>query len=188
VRYSNRFEEINKSRHDRNSFDCGQNELNDFIKTKAAKHMAAGISRTLVLPASDPVNGKYPICAFYSIAPSSISRETFPKDLVKRLPYYPIPVFLIAQLAVSHNCKGQGLGKITLVKALEFLWGVNTQMKAFAVVVDCLNQAAQDFYAHFGFRILCNHNGRTRMFLPMKTVAQLGIDQRKNGRGEGADS
>jgi hypothetical protein len=39
--------------------------------------------------------------------------------------------------------------------------------------VDCLNQAAQDFYLKFGFEILCNHNGRTRMFMPMKIVAQL---------------
>lgn len=77
--YSKTFQELDKSIHDRTSFDCGVKELNDFIQTRAAKHMQAGISRTMVLPASVPLpNKKYPICSFYSITPSSISRETLP--------------------------------------------------------------------------------------------------------------
>jgi GNAT superfamily N-acetyltransferase len=174
VSYSNAFEELDKAKHDRGSFDCGEDELNDFIQTKASKHMLAGISKTFVLPANSPLQrGKRPICAFYSVTPSSIARENLPRTLANKLPHYPIPVFLIAQLAVHLDQKGQGLGKITLIKALEFLWNINAQMPAYAVVVDCLNQEAQDFYEHFGFEILCAHNGRTRMFLPMKTIGQL---------------
>lgn len=61
--YSKTFEELDKSQHDRASFDCGEKALNDFIQTQAAKHMQAGISRTMVLPASVPLpNQKYPIC------------------------------------------------------------------------------------------------------------------------------
>ena len=172
--WAKEFVELDKKVHDRSSFDSGEDELNDFIKTKAAKHMAAGISRTMVLPAASPLpDGKYPICSFYSIAPSQIERQTLPATLAKKLPHYPIPVFLIAQLAVHAEIKGQGLGKITLIKALEHLWSVHTHMRAYAVVVDCLNQAAQDFYTKFGFEILCNNNGRTRMFMPINTVAQL---------------
>ncbi len=74
------FVELSKSKHDRDSFDCGEQELNTFIKTQAAKHMQAGISRTMVLPSAHPLlNQKFAICAFYSVAPSSISRETLPK-------------------------------------------------------------------------------------------------------------
>lgn len=136
--------------------------------------MAAGISRTMLLPAAVPLpDGKYPICSFYTITPGSIAKETFPEDLVKRLPHYPIPVFLIAQLAVHSEYRGKGLGKITLIKALEYLWEINVHMKAFAVIVDCLNDEAQAFYTKYDFEILCRHNNRTRMFLPMKTVGQL---------------
>ena len=92
---------------------------------------------------------------------------------VKRLPHYPIPVFLIAQLAVHSEFHGKGLGKITLIKALEYLWEINAHMRAFAVIVDCLNGEAQEFYAKYDFEVLCQHNGRTRMFMPMKTVAHL---------------
>lgn len=166
--------ELDKSIHDRATFDCGENELNVFIQTQAAKHMQAGISRTMVLPASAPLpNQKYPICSFYSIAPSSICRETLPKTLAKKLPRYPIPVFLLAQLAVHREFHGHGLGKVCLVKALEYLWEINSHMRAFAIVVDCLTPAAESFYAKYGFEVLSEHNGRIRMFIPMKTVEQL---------------
>jgi GNAT superfamily N-acetyltransferase len=174
VSWSKAFEEINKSKHDRDSFDCGESQLNVFIQTQAVKHMQAGISRTMVLPATSLLpNQKYPICAFYSVAPSSISRETLPVQLSKKLPRYPIPVFLLAQLAVHKEFQGSGLGKVSLIKALEYLWKVNTHMRAYAIVVDCLTDSAEHFYHNFGFEFLCDHNGLIRMFLPMKTVGKL---------------
>lgn len=172
--WANEFVELDKQIHDRSSFDCGEDELNGFIKTRAAKHMVAGVSRTMVRPAISPLpDGKYPICSFYSIAPSQIERQTLPAALAKTLPHYLIPVFLIAQLAVHADIKGRGFGKITLIKALEHLWSVNAQMRAYAVVVDCLNRAAQDFYTRFGFEKLTQVNGRVRLFMPMSTVGQL---------------
>ncbi len=111
---SSRFIELDKKHHDRASFDCGEDELNQFIQQYAAKHMEAGISRTLVLPTFNPLpEGRYPIRAFYTIAPSTLCRETLPAAMAKKLPHYPIPVFLIAQLAVHKEYQGRGLGKFT---------------------------------------------------------------------------
>lgn len=174
MNWDDEFVELDKKVHDRSSFDCGEQELNTFIQTQAAKHMAAGISKTLLLPAVDVLpSGMFPICSFYTIAPSSIERKTLPKALSKKLPHYPVPVFLLAQLAVNVKCLNQGLGKITLIKALENLYGINHQMRAYAVIVDCLNDNAKKFYEKFGFEILCNHNERNRMYIPMKTISQL---------------
>jgi len=174
VSWSKEFLELDKTIHDRTSFDCGEEELNQFIRTQAAKHMKAGISRTMVLPTSNPLpNQKIPICAFYSIAPSSISRETLPESRAKKLPKYPVPVFLLAQLAVHRECHGEGLGKICLIKALEYLWDINAHMRAYAIVVDCLTENAERFYAKYGFEVLYKHNDRMRMFIPMNTVKQL---------------
>lgn len=174
MRWAKDFAELNKAVHDRNSFDCGEYELNIFIKTQAAKHMQAGISRTMVLPANIALlNKKYPICSFYSVAPSSISRKTLPESMAKKLPHYPIPVFLLAQLAVHKEFHGSGLGKVSLIKALNYLWEVNHYMRAYAIIVDCLSNSAQSFYAKYGFEVLGEYNGRIRMFLPMKTVEQL---------------
>ena len=168
------FVELNKTLHHRRSFDCGEEELNRFLHTMAARHMTAGLSKTMVLPAASPLpDGTCAIRAFYSIAPSAIAKETLHAGQAKRLPHYPVPVFLIAQLAVDKQHQKQGLGKITLVKALEHLWAVNAHLQAYAVVVDCLNPAAETFYHKFGFTFLTHHLNRTRMFLPMKTLELL---------------
>ena len=172
--WSREFVELDKTKHDRASFDCGEVELNTFLQQYAAKHMEVGVSRTMLLPASNPLpSGKYPVCAFYTIAPGSISRETLPQALAKKLPRYPIPIFLIAQLAVHSSYHGQGLGKVTLIKALEYLWKINVHIKAYAIVVDCLNEKAKTYYLKYGFEVLSANNGRVRMFLAMKTVAKL---------------
>ena len=131
----------------------------------------------MVLPGDVPLlNQKFPISAFYSVAPSSICRDIFPIEQAKKLPHYPVSVFLLAQLAVHKDFHGLGLGKITLIRALYYLWTVNAHMRAYAIIVDCLSGTAQAFYAKFGFDFLCEHNGRIRLFLPMKMVAQLFTD------------
>ncbi|MDO9042040.1 MAG: GNAT family N-acetyltransferase [Desulfocapsaceae bacterium] len=177
--FDNRFVELDKTHHDRAAFECGENELNVFIRTQAARHMEIGISKTMLLPASVPLsNGKCSICAFYTIAPSSIRRETLPASLAKKLPLYPVPVFLLAQMAVHTEYQGKGFGKVTLIKALEYLWNMNAYMRAFAVIVDCLNEAAEQFYKKYGFEFLCHHNGRTRMFISMRTLELLFLSKK----------
>lgn len=93
--------------------------------------------------------------------------------MAKKLLSYPIPVFLLAQLTVHMEFHGCSLGKVSLVKALEYLSEINSHMRAYAIVVDCLTKQAESFYAKYGFEVLCEINGRIRMFIPMKTVIQL---------------
>ena len=118
-----KFVKLEKGIHDRISFDCGEEELNVFIKTHAIRHMKAGVSKTFVLQAAAPLsNNKYPVCSFFTVAPGSIKKTSLPANQAKKLPHYPVPVFLLAQLAVHKSCQGQNLGKITIIKALEFRW------------------------------------------------------------------
>jgi len=177
VSFSDTFVVFDKAIHDRKDFDCGESELNDFIQTKASKHMEAKISRTMVLPSKDPLpNGKYRICAFYAVTPSSIERDSLPEDVKKKLPSYPVPVFLLAQLAVHSEYRNQKLGKTTLLKSLEYLWKIAGNLSAFAIVVDCLNENAQNFYIKYGFQPLKTPNVRTRMFISMIVIDKLASD------------
>lgn len=169
-----KFVELSKALHDRTTFDCGEADLNIFLQRHALRHMKVGVSKTMVLPAiTQQTNTKYSICSFYTVAPSSIERNRLPQNVSKSLPHYPVPVFLIAQLAVNKNVQGVRLGEITLIKSLEFLWQVNKQINAYAVVVDCLNESVETFYKKYGFHHLYKDRGKSRMFLPMKTVGKL---------------
>ncbi len=168
---SNAFVELDRALHDRADFRCGKPSLDNFLKSQALQHKKAGTSTTLVLPATEEGDeGKSSIIAFFAVSFTSIERSTLPAKMQKALPHYPIPAFLIAQLAVDKRKAGEGYGAITLVNAIRYLCAVNESLPAVAIIVDCLDDDAQRFYAHFGFEYLCEVNGRQRLFLPIKTA------------------
>ena len=125
---------------------------------------------TMVLPARE---NKADICAYYTLSHTEIKRQTLPKSVAKKLPHYPIPVMLIAQLAVNMKVQGQWLGKITLVRALQHAGEINEHLPSYAVVVDALDNQVQGFYEQFGFAALDAHSHRKCLYMPMQTVVQL---------------
>lgn len=167
---STRFVELDKKIHDRKGFDCGTDELNTFLRQYAVRHREAGISMTMVLPEEEPATG---ICAYYTLSHTEIERRTLPPTIAKKLPRYPIPVLLLAQLAVNKAVQGQGLGKVTLIRALHHCLQINEHLPSHAVVVDVLKNELQPFYTQYGFQHLDTHQGQTRLFLPMKAVIGL---------------
>jgi predicted GNAT family N-acyltransferase len=179
---SKEFVELDKLLHDRKTFDCGQDELNEFLAGSAVRHRDAGISLTMVLPETIPldevsseVSADNPInvCAYYTLSHSEIKRDSLPKEFAKKLPRYPLPVILIAQLAVHKTIHGNGLGKTTLICALEHALRINQHLPSYAVIVDALNDEVQSFYKQYGFQNLYRHNERMRLYLPMQTITRL---------------
>ena len=178
---SGTFVRLDTARHDRQGFDCGEPELNRFLREQAAKHERQEISRTWVLPDPDgtpDASGRAPIVAFFTLAYTAVDREDLPPEAAKRLPRWPIPVFLIGQLAVARAFRGQGLGSATLGVALRRLVAVqDEQVPAHAVVVDCLDESVVAFYAERGFSPMNAPGPRPRMFLPMKTARRVVADR-----------
>lgn len=164
------FVELDKSLHDRKGFRCGEDELNLFLQQYAVRHASIGISKTMVLTADEDDSQ---ICSFYTLSHTEIKREFLPQTQSKKLPRYPVPVLLIAQLAVHSDCQGMGLGEDTLVRALKHCYQINRQLPSYAVVVDCLTDQVQAFYEQYGFIVLDDPGERQRMFLPMGTISQL---------------
>lgn len=164
------FFELDKTVHNRNTFDSGAGELNLFLQRYAARHRSAGISMTMVLPAADDTTQ---ICAYYTLSHTGIKRQSFPQPDAGKLPHYPVPVILIAQLAVHRKLQGRGFGKITLIRALRHAYEINEYLPSFAVVVDVLDEKVRGFYEQYGFGLLEIQNHRNRLFISMKTVARL---------------
>lgn len=164
------FYELDTKKHNRNTFDCGEEELNRFIRQYAARHRKAGVSKTMVLP--DKENSAK-ICSFYTLSHTEISRKTLPSNIAKKLPRYPVPVLLIAQLAVDINFQGVGYGKITLIHALEQCFKINQHLPSNAVIIDAINESLVSFYQQYGFKYLDIIDGKKRLYISMQTLAQL---------------
>ena len=80
---------------------------------------------------------------------------------------------LIAQLAVDRRSQGKRLGEFTLIRALQHAYRINLHLPSYAVVVDAFDDKMVGFYEQYGFQLLPAEDQQLRLFLPMKTVAQL---------------
>lgn len=168
------FVPLDKAKHDRDEFNCGEPQITEFLQRTALQHSKKGFSRTYVLTTKSPLkSGKYGIIGFFSISSSQIKNEEFTPEDARKLPRYPIPAILIGQLGVHGDYQGKGIGQATLVEALKMAYRISCTLGAYAVLVDCINDSVTRFYEGFGFQYLDSGNGKVRMFLPMKTIKQL---------------
>ena len=151
---------------ERSTFDCGVEELNDFLKTKARQNQDKGINRTFVaISEGDP---KKTILGYYSISSGEVSLEVLPEHQRKRLPRHPVPVARIGRLACDLSTRGQRLGEFLLVDALKRVKTLSTQIGIFAVVVDAKDEKAASFYKKYGF--IPFEIQTSALFLPMKSI------------------
>jgi hypothetical protein len=92
-------------RHDRQSFECGTAELDDFLQKHARQNADKDVSRTFVAvpPDSSRVLGYYSICA------GSVDFEQLPPAAARGLPQYSLPTATLARLAVDTSDQGKGL-------------------------------------------------------------------------------
>ncbi len=163
-----RFVPLNKRKHDRKSFDCGSVHLNVFLREKADNHYKKGVSLTMVLPEQSRTKPKR-ICAFYTLSHTTIERNSLPTKIAKTLPSYPIPVLLLAQLAVHSDIQKKGMGKVSLILALRHCVKINKTLNSVAIVVDAIDAKASSFYQKYGFDPLISN----RLFLPMCVAEAL---------------
>ena len=161
------------------SFDCGKDAINTYLRRYAAKNMALNLNRTFVLPyipeALVPKEGseKFHVAAYYTLAHQTLVREELPDS--SRLPRYPVPVILLAQLGVDRRFHRQGLGAKTLVHALRHAYQIASNPKgipALGIVLDVLDKEALAFYRSFDFFLSLTDNPM-KLFVPMASLETL---------------
>ena len=142
-------ERLDKHRHDTKALDCGKSSMNQFLSRFAAKHADLGLSSTWVL-LEDVQAEKLPIAAYYTLAVATLHKASLPTT--QSLPSYPIPVVLLARLAIDRKHQGKGLGAKILISALRHsVQLVEQGLPAFGLMLDVLDDDALAFYQRFDF-------------------------------------
>jgi len=153
--------------HDREQFNCGVDDLDEYLKKYARINMAQHVTVVYVM-----TQRKEPkkILGYYTLSAFCIGLSSLPDNVTKKLPYYPeVPTVLIGRLA-RHN-DAPGTGRLLLIDALRRSWNMSKEIASFAVVVDAKNDDALRFYKKFGFLTL--QNTSCRLFMPMKKIEHL---------------
>lgn len=119
------------------NFDCGIQELNEYLKHFAKTNHKKGIGKTFVLIKDEYVIG------FYTISMASIEFKNIPNELRASLLRYPLPAARIGRLAIDSHFQGKHLGKILLIDALERIREAAHIIAAHAVIVDAKNDKAK---------------------------------------------
>jgi len=132
------------SEHDVSAFDCGVPELDDWLKRRARQNEDSGASRTFVITAGRRVVG------YYALATGAVSRVKATGRLRRNMPE-PIPVMVLARLAVDHEHQGTGLGAALLKDALLRTLQASEIAGIRAVLLHAISESSKRFYLHYGF-------------------------------------
>lgn len=127
------------------AFDCGYEDLNRYISRFALNNQSAGSAQTYVATTDNRVVG------YYSLAVGAVAHAGAPTRMVKGLARHPVPVMLLARLAVDNRAKGTGLGAALLHDALSRTLQAADIAGIRAVIVHAKDDAARRFYEHFDF-------------------------------------
>lgn len=151
-----------EAQHQIADFDCGAPALNTYLTKYALQNQRSRSARTYVVTRGECVMG------YYTLAAASARREETPARVAKGLAAHPVPVILLARLAVDNTAKGKGLGAGLLKDALLRAAAAADIIGCRAVMVHAKDEAAKSFYQRFGFEP--SPSDPLRLFLLMKDI------------------
>jgi GNAT superfamily N-acetyltransferase len=148
--------------HDRQSFDCGRPELNDWLRNIARQHQDKGLSKTFVaIPDDAPTR----ICGYYALTLTEVNTQSLSEAQRKKLPRLILGIRL-GRLAVDAKFQGKRLGELLLVDALERVRLIHQHAGVVGLFVDAIDDKAAAFYVHFGFEAFVDD--QLKLFLPVR--------------------
>jgi GNAT superfamily N-acetyltransferase len=133
--------------HGIETFDCGREALNRFLIRYALQNQQAGASQTYVALAGE----QNQVVGYYTLVVGQVEHADAPERLKKGLARYPVPVMLLARLAVATSWQSKGLGAGLLKDAMMRTVQAADIAGIRAFTVHAKDDAARAFYAHFDF-------------------------------------
>lgn len=129
-----------------NGFECGAAVLDEWLKRRAMTNQLSGASRTFVVADQD---GR--VCGYYAMAAGAVSHLVATSPVRRNMPD-PVPVMVLARLAVDRRAQGIKLGASLLQDAVNRAVVVSRNAGVRALLVHALHDQARQFYEHYGFQ------------------------------------
>ncbi len=161
---------LNTKKHDRSSFACGVDSLDDYIKTRASQELKKRVSTPYVL--TDSPSGL--VLGYYCLSSYSIASTELDESTAKKLPRYPLlPAVLLGRLAVDSGYQGKGYGGFLLLDAMKRCFELSDRLAAVAMVVDAISQSVASFYQDYGF--IEFPDDPMKLYISMVEIEKLGL-------------
>lgn len=132
-------------------FESGEASLDEWLKRRALANQMSGASRTFVVVDQD---GR--VYGYYAMAAGSVSHQMATGGVRRNMPD-PIPVLVLARLAVDRRAQGIQAGAALLQDAVNRAVTVSRNAGVRALLVHALNDRAKRFYEHYGFQVSPQH-------------------------------
>ena len=129
-----------------NEFGCGEASLDEWLKRRALANQLSGASRTFVAAGQD---GR--VYGYYAMAAGAVSHQQATSGVRRNMPD-PVPVMVLARLAVDRRAQGIKLGAALLQNAVNRAVAVSHKVGVRALLVHALDDRAKQFYQHYGFQ------------------------------------
>lgn len=132
--------------HAISDFDSGVSSLDDWLKRRAMQNQVSGASRTFVTCADGRVVG------YYALASSAVMLAAAPGRFRRNMPN-PIPVVVLARLAVDRSTQGEGLGRALFQDAANRVIRAAEAIGIRGLLVHALSEEAKAFYIALGLDV-----------------------------------
>jgi GNAT superfamily N-acetyltransferase len=133
--------------HTLTEFDCGQAALNTWLQRRAMANQSSGASRSFVV--ADP---EHRVFGYYAIAAGAVSHADATTATRRNMPD-PVPVMVLARLAIDVRAQGLKLGAGLLQDAVRRVLVVSENAGVRALLVHAIDERAKQFYEHYGFQV-----------------------------------
>ena len=127
-------------------FDCGEAVLDKWLQRRAMTNQLSGASRTFVVTDQDSR-----VYGYYAMAAGAVSHQVATRTVRRNMPD-PVPVMVLARLAVDHHAQGIKLGAALLQDAVNRAVMVSQNAGVRALLVHALHDHAKEFYEYYGFQ------------------------------------
>lgn len=151
--------------HQVEAFDCGREELNRYLVRFAWQNQQAGAAQTYVGIVSEVIVG------YHTLAVGHVTLEDAPQRLTKGLAKHPVPIMLLARLAIDRRWQGQGVGKALLRDAMQRTLQAADIAGIRAFAVHAKDEEARRFYEHFDF--MPSPTDPMHLFVLLKDVRRI---------------